>query len=73
MQGSENAALSNLGRNKTYDSTNAVYFFPLKCKRWFFRDLWYMKVLASFKIKTNNPELNVTKEVYNNFLSYYAL
>jgi hypothetical protein len=26
MQGSENAALSNLGRNKTYDSTNAVYF-----------------------------------------------
>jgi hypothetical protein len=22
MQGSENAALSNLGRNKTYDSTN---------------------------------------------------
>jgi hypothetical protein len=28
MQGSENAALSNLGRNKTYDSTNAVYFFP---------------------------------------------
>jgi hypothetical protein len=27
MQGSENA-LSNLGRNKTYDSTNAVYFFP---------------------------------------------
>jgi hypothetical protein len=30
MQGSENAALSNLGRNKTYDSTNAVYFFPLK-------------------------------------------
>jgi hypothetical protein len=30
MQGSENAALSNLGRNKTYDSTNAVYFFRLK-------------------------------------------
>jgi hypothetical protein len=26
MQGSENAALSNLGRNKTYDSTNAVFF-----------------------------------------------
>jgi hypothetical protein len=30
MQGSENAALSNLGRNKTYDSTNAVYFSKLK-------------------------------------------
>jgi hypothetical protein len=31
-----------------------------------------MKVLYELKIKTNNPELNVTKEVYNN-LSYYAL
>jgi hypothetical protein len=30
MQGSENAALSNLGRNKTYDSTNAVYFSKLQ-------------------------------------------
>jgi hypothetical protein len=27
MRGSENAALSNLGRNKTL-ITNAVYFFP---------------------------------------------
>jgi hypothetical protein len=74
MQGSENAALSNLGRNKTYDSTNAVYFFPkLKNANVDSLETSLIHEGCELKIKTNNPELNaLQKEVYNN-LSYYAL
>jgi hypothetical protein len=56
MQGSENAALSNLGRNKTYDSTNAVYFF-LSLKNANVDSLETSLIhegISELKIKTNN-------------------
>jgi hypothetical protein len=64
MQGSENAALSNLGRNKTYDSTNAVYFsLSLKCKRSLETSLIH-EGISELKIKTNNPELNALQKKF---------
>jgi hypothetical protein len=61
MQGSENAALSNLGRNKTYDSTNAVYFSQaLKIDS--LETSLIHEGISELKIKTNNPELNALQK-----------
>jgi hypothetical protein len=57
MQGSENAALSNLGRNKTYDSTNAVYFFLKNANVDSLETSLIHEGISELKIKTN-PELN---------------
>jgi hypothetical protein len=55
MQGSENAALSNLGRNKTYDSTNAVYFSSLKNANVDSLETSLIhEGISELKIKTNN-------------------
>jgi hypothetical protein len=63
MQGSENAALSKSGRNKTYDSTNAVYFsLSLKNANVDSLETLIHEGISEFKIKTNNPELNALQK-----------
>lgn len=75
LQGSENAALSNLGRGNTYNSTNTVFYFP-KLKNTNIDSLDTSLIhegINELKIKTGNVELDkFQRKVYNN-LSLYAL
>lgn len=75
IQGSENAALSNLGRDNTFNSTNPVYYFPkLKNNNIDSLDLSLIyEGINELKIKTGNAELDaLQRSIYTN-LSYYAL
>jgi hypothetical protein len=75
LQGAENAALANLGRTNTYNSSNLVYYFP-KLKNTNVDSLEISQIhegINELKIKTGNEELDsFNRDLYNN-LSLYAL
>jgi hypothetical protein len=73
MQGSENAALSNLEEIRRFYKRSSVFFPCLKNANVDSLETSLIHEGISEQIKTNNPELNaLQKRVYNN-LSYYAL